>query len=84
MAVREEWEQAAPVRRITARLSDPAHRAIERACRGGGITITALFEAIGLELDRNPGALGDRGPDILEAARRIDYERRNRGLGPGP
>jgi hypothetical protein len=44
-----------------------------------GVTLTALVEAIGLELHRTGGsALGERGADIVEAAKAIDLERRRR------
>lgn len=51
---------------------------MQRACIAAGVTMTALIEAVGLELDRNPQSLGERGPDILAAARKIDQDRRNR------
>lgn len=65
-------------RKITLRLSPEAHDGLQRACLAAGVTMTALFEAVGLELDRNPASLGERGPDVLTAARQIDQERRNR------
>lgn len=63
---------------ISLRLTPEAHRGLMRACEAAGVTMTALLEAIGLELARNPGSLGERGPDIVAAARQIDQERRNR------
>lgn len=64
--------------RVSIRLSDEAHRGLDTACQGAGITLTALIEAIGLTAAREPSALTDRGPDIIELARAIDLERRNR------
>lgn len=41
--------------------------------------MTALFEALGCDVhDNGPRRLLDRGADIVEAARRIDLERRRR------
>jgi hypothetical protein len=67
------------VRQMTLRLSDEARAGWDRACGMAGVTLTALVEAIGLELHRTGGkALGDRGPDLVEAAKAIDLERRRR------
>lgn len=63
---------------MTLRLSDEARAGWEKACLATGVSLTALAEAIGLELYRSPGALGERGPDIVAAARQIDAERRGR------
>lgn len=64
--------------KVSIRLTQEAHSGWDRACRISGVTMTALVEAIGLELERTPTALGERGPDILEAARQIDWERGSR------
>jgi hypothetical protein len=61
--------------RITLRLSDEARRGWDRTVIRHGVTLTAFAEALGLALLANP----DRPPiDILEHARQIDFERRNR------
>jgi hypothetical protein len=64
--------------KVSIRLTEEAHAGWARACANSGVTMTALIEAIGLELHRTPSALGDRGPDILAAARAIDHERGSR------
>lgn len=63
---------------VTNRLSPEARRGFDRACRIAGVTMTAMLEALGRELDRDPHRLLDRGSDIMELAREIDLERRHR------
>jgi len=58
------------------RLSDDARRGWERLALRHGVTMSALMEAVGLRL-----VSGDHEPvaaELLELARRIDYERRRR------
>lgn len=65
--------------KVTIRLSVEAHRGLERLCTAGGFTMTALFEAMGCDVNEGgPRKLLDRGADLAEAARRIDQDRRRR------
>lgn len=59
------------------RLSDDARRGWDRTCVKYGVTLTALLEAMGRELD-TLGITTDRGAVVVEEARRIDQERRSR------
>lgn len=65
-------------RGMNLRLSDDARRGFDNFCTAYGVTLTALVEAIGLEMSRNPSKLAERGEDILTEARRIDFERASR------
>lgn len=62
---------------MNLRLSFEARRGWDRFCREQGVTLTAFVEAIGLELDER-GMVEGRGPQVVERARQIDTERRNR------
>lgn len=61
---------------IRARLSDEAKAAWERLCISEGVTITALIEALGRDLDEGGWTPSRR---VFSEARRIDRARRSRG-----
>lgn len=63
---------------MNLRLTDEARRGYDNFCSAYGVTLTALIEATGRELARNPTKLAERGADILDEARRIDFERGSR------
>lgn len=58
------------------RLSDEALRGWERLALRHGVTRSALMEAVGLRLAS--GAVDPVPPELVELARRVDYERRRR------
>jgi hypothetical protein len=62
---------------VTTRISLDARRGWDRGCLAGGVTMTALMEAIGLELLEH-GVRSDVGHEVVERARQIDLERRSR------
>lgn len=62
-------------RGMNLRLTDEARRGFDTFCQAYGVSRTALLEAMGRELGRNPTKLAQRGADILAEARRIDFER---------
>lgn len=64
--------------RVSIRLTTEAHSGWDRACRIAGVTMTALIEAIGRDLEADPHRLLNRGSDVVDAAKAIDQERRNR------
>lgn len=61
--------------KVTLRLTDDARRGLDRAAITHGVTLTALAEALGRSLDENTRRLP---PEVVEMARVIDAERRNR------
>lgn len=65
------------VPKMTLRLTDEARAGWEKACVTTGVSLTALVEAIGRDLN-DSGRLLERGADLIEAARVIDLERRRR------
>lgn len=68
------------VPKLSLRLSDEARAGFERGCLAYGVSVTALVEAIGLKLYEDAKAMGARGEDVVDLARQIDAERRQRGL----
>jgi hypothetical protein len=58
-----------------ARVTDEARRGLLALAEREGITITALSEAVGLAL---LAGTFEYPPEIVEAARRIDFERHTR------
>lgn len=64
--------------KVTLRLSNESHRGWERAALNNGVTFTALAEAIGLFVDEHPERTDAQWNDIIDRARAIDLERRNR------
>lgn len=60
---------------IRARLSEPSWRAWDRLVTAEGVTMTALCEALGLELHEGRWRPTER---VLARARRIDRDRRSR------
>lgn len=62
---------------MTVRLSDDARRGWDRTCVNYGVSLTALLESMGRELD-TLGITTERGEVVVQEARRIDQERRNR------
>lgn len=61
---------------VTVRLSPDSRRGWERAALRGGVTLTALVEAIGMTLLDQDGTVTNAA--VLTLARMIDQERRNR------
>ena len=61
--------------RISAQLSPEGRRGWDRATTAGGVTLTALMEALGLMLDERSNWLP---PEAVERARLIDRERNSR------
>lgn len=57
------------------RISDEARRGFDRLATRHGVTLTALLEALGQLVEAQPDALP---PEVIDAARRIDFERRSR------
>lgn len=64
--------------RLTVRLGRGARNGWQKASRMSGCSITAIIEAIGRDLEKDPDRLLKRGEDLIEAARAIDLERRGR------
>lgn len=64
--------------RLSIRLSEEAHSGWMDACAREGVSLTSLVEAIGRGLHEDPRPLLERGADLIQAARLIDQERRNR------
>lgn len=64
--------------RLTVRLGDEARRGWAKGAHVTGCSITALLEAIGQELDRDPTGVLARGEDVIELARQVDEDRRKR------
>lgn len=64
--------------KVTIRLSPEARLGYERAELSGGVSLTALFEATGLELFDNAPRITEGLLIVLERARAIDLERRTR------
>lgn len=62
---------------VTTRISPDSRRGWDRACLAAGVTMTALMEAIGLDLLEH-GIRSDAGREMVERARQIDLERRSR------
>lgn len=58
------------------RLSEEARRGWEALALRHGVTMSALMEAVGLRLVS--GANEPVPPELLELARKIDFERRRR------
>lgn len=63
--------------KVTLRVTDDAHRGWERTTLHYGVTLTALYEAVGLELLEH-GVTTPVGMSVVERARQIDLERRSR------
>ena len=68
---------------LTLRISDEAREQVEAYCAANGITVTALFEAIGqnvsrLMTDSATVSLREAAAHTVKVARRIDAERRSR------
>lgn len=61
---------------VTVRLSPEARKGWEMAALQGGVTLTALVEAIGQTLLEQKGGLTNAA--VLTLARKIDLERRTR------
>lgn len=61
---------------VTVRLSPDSRKGWERAALLGGVTLTALVEAIGQQLLEQQGTVTNAA--VLTMARAIDQERRNR------
>jgi hypothetical protein len=62
-------------RRSTLDLTETARRGLDRFCTDQRVTLTALVEAIGLELDDGRAVIPDR---VVERAGEIDRNRRSR------
>ena len=62
-------------RQTSVRISDEARRGFDRLATSHGVTLTALLEALGQLIESTPDAIP---PEVIDAARRIDFERRSR------
>jgi hypothetical protein len=60
---------------ITIRLTHDARAGWERVTLAHGVTLAGLLEAFGLEFQAHAG---DVRAEVIEHARRIDFERRSR------
>jgi hypothetical protein len=67
------------MRKITVRLTDESLAGWNKVALGAGVSLTAFIEAIGLDMNER-GVIPEnrQGHDILNQARQIDQERRNR------
>lgn len=63
---------------MNLRLSPEARRGWDRLSRTEGVSLTALIEALGLELDERRAPTDPYGLAVVERARRIDHERGTR------
>lgn len=67
------------MRKITVRLTEDSLDGWYRVALGAGVSLTALMEAIGLDMAQRGVVPENRqGQEILVNARKIDQERRNR------
>lgn len=60
---------------VQVRVSEDARDGLHRFCFDHGITVTAMIEALGVQLAETGKC---NVPEMVAAARRIDYERRNK------
>lgn len=60
---------------MNLRLTFDARRGWDRVCRDNGVSLTALVEAIGLEMDDRHQPIP---PEVIELARTIDHDRKTR------
>lgn len=63
---------------MNLRLSPEARRGWDRLSSEEGVSLTALIEALGLELDEHRAPTDPYGWTVVERARRIDHERGTR------
>ena len=64
-------------RQTSVRISDEARRGLDRLATSHGVTLTALLEALGRQVDSDPEVIPSA---VIDEARRIDFERRSRQL----
>ena len=62
-------------RQTSVRISDDARRGFDRLATSQGVTLTALLEALGQRVETQPDVIP---AEVIDAARRIDFERRSR------
>ena len=61
--------------RITVRLDCEARRGLDTIAKGRGVTMTALFEALGRLIDAREVEMPEQ---VIDLALEIDYERQRR------
>lgn len=61
--------------RISVRLDDDARRGLDSVTKGRGVSMTALFEAIGRLVDQREIELPEQ---VIDLALEIDFERQRR------
>jgi hypothetical protein len=62
-------------------IDDPAHDAWHGFCTDNGVSVSALLQALGDEIDNTLGDESPMGPVLIKRARHIDAVRRRRKNG---